>query len=76
MVWRDWPSWLKGGVIAAGFVTALIVISYVAVRRDVVFSELVTILIYEKFFIYIIVYFVIGAIVGSIYGKSKKKNKR
>ncbi|MDP3026416.1 MAG: hypothetical protein Q8N63_01820 [Nanoarchaeota archaeon] len=73
MSWKNWPSWLKGGVIGI-----LIFVIHFAMNLtlELTFYGI------EKmpsplFYIFLfLIYFIIGVVIGFIIGKIKSKYKR
>ncbi|MBX4211894.1 hypothetical protein KW787_00350 [Candidatus Pacearchaeota archaeon] len=74
MVWKDWPYWLKGGIIFAiiGFVSGCVLSQndtfVLSGSSDVVWIVYMAISL-------TIVGFIVGTILGSIYGSIKNKEK-
>ena len=72
MSWKNWPGWLRGGVIGGivGLILSIITFSYTGI--DIQKDNLLSLFI-QNLLIYLVITFIIGAIIGWIVGKFKKQ---
>lgn len=77
MGWKDWPYWLKGGIIGGGigFVLSLLS-SFSIIIRGLVFGGWPDIELIWFDLLLILSTFIVGAVIGWIYGKIKSKTKK
>jgi len=84
MSWKNWPSWLKGGVVGGGIVAGIWIIYFIKILLDVIYSRGSDMLILALMVIplwgifYTAIAFGVGVLIGFIIGKIKfrRKNKK
>ena len=89
MGWKDWPYWIKGGVIGLGIFIVMFLLSYIilmlgcmdrviyllSIKSGIMFPTpcLLVYFFFASYSIMPFVFIVIGAIIGLIVGKIKSK---